>query len=470
MAKIPIPDDWDGESTCCIRVVYPGSVKWLACVKGKLSELAAGRAWDERTGCVRDAQAGGQIVLQSINPVEACWAEGPQGPPGPQGPEGPEGPQGPPGPQGPQGPPGPQGPEGPQGPQGPQGPEGPRGPQGPQGPQGPPGPQGPQGPQGPEGPPGPQGPQGPPGELDPDPVFAPDATACRLAAGVVWAFRDLIADVQEAMDAADLVINIASLIAAQLAKLFSGQVSFGLTWNAALALLAIGPDALRDAFTDYVYQALLCSVYTCVTYDEHGRPVLDSSSVACMLLELDSYKPSATPGERDGIEVFKSFLQLAKAEGISNLANAFAADAPPADCGACLAEGAFVGVYWALFDGLSACGWPEPQHRTVSYQAPQIALLDAGLYTIDVWFIVCDRKNPAELCDTMTPRAACVFEKYDAGGWAVVGGSLLAQPPGVHHFQTEHVSLPGADHRLRFFASGVPGVGVKGVMVFITPE
>jgi len=294
--------------------------------------------------------------------------------------------------------------------------------------------------------------------------------ACQLAAGVAWAFRDLIADVQEAMDAADLVVNIASLIAAQLAKLFSGQVSFGLTWDAAMSLIGLGPGALRDAFTDYTYQSLLCSVFNCVAYDELGQPCIDSASLACILLALEDAKSGATPDEAAGLDVFKLFCRLAKAEGLSNLSKAFAADAPPADCGACLAGGAFVGVYWALFDGLSACGWPEPQFRTVSYQAPQVAYLGVGLYTIDVWFIVCDRKNPAELCDTMTPRAACVFEKYDAGSWAVVGGSLLAQPPGVHHFQTEHVSLPGADHRVRFFASGVPAAGVKGVMVFITPE
>jgi hypothetical protein len=182
-------------------------------------------------------------------------------------------------------------------------------------------------------------------------------SGCQLAAGVVWAFRDVMADVQLAMETGGLVIDIAQLLAGGIAKLFSGQVNFGLAWTATLQMIALGDENFDLAFTDHVYNGLLCSVFDCVAYDGMGDPYLDENSLTCILAGLEAWKQGATQHEQLGLEIWKLFCRLAKAEGLSNLGIAYGNDAPDMDCVPCAADGTFVGVYAFAFSGLSSCGW-----------------------------------------------------------------------------------------------------------------
>lgn len=62
MARMPIPDDWDGTSYCCRIVQWPASSQWSAILLGLITWPLRGRFWDERTGQVTDAQAIGQEI------------------------------------------------------------------------------------------------------------------------------------------------------------------------------------------------------------------------------------------------------------------------------------------------------------------------------------------------------------------------------------------------------------------------
>lgn len=123
--RVPIPDDWDGETWKDVCVHWPDSDKWLFALMGFLSQPARGRFWDERTGRVVDAQAVGKTIFEANLDLDECT--GVECPPGPQGETGPTGPQGETGPAGPTGPQGPQGSTGPTGATGPIGPQGPQG-------------------------------------------------------------------------------------------------------------------------------------------------------------------------------------------------------------------------------------------------------------------------------------------------------------------------------------------------------
>lgn len=48
--ELPIPDDWDGESTCRYAVCWPDSVKWKAILYGLIESPMQGRIWDFSTG------------------------------------------------------------------------------------------------------------------------------------------------------------------------------------------------------------------------------------------------------------------------------------------------------------------------------------------------------------------------------------------------------------------------------------
>jgi hypothetical protein len=305
--------------------------------------------------------------------------------------------------------------------------------------------------------------------VEPDPIIA-DLTGCQLANGIVLAFRQTLDEAQEAMELGGLVVDIAAIIAGQLAKIFSGQISFGMTWQAVLALYDIGTGNFDEAFDDYVFQALLCSVFNCLAYDGQGLPYIDSTALICLVDALQDAKQGATPHQQAGIDVLGWLVQLAKPEGLSNLGTAYGVDVPPGTCSPCLTDGAFVGTYSFWFSGLAACGWEEPIYRSDTRSVTNLLGLPPGNYTVDLWFIVGDRANPDPLCDDLTPRGWAVLEKLTGQTWGVIGGTLQGQSPGIHHFQTTSVLLPGDDHRLRFGAIGVPGVVVKGVMAFITPE
>lgn len=48
--RIWIPDDWDGETYCRYAICWPNSPKWLAILRGQVTEIARGWFWDETTG------------------------------------------------------------------------------------------------------------------------------------------------------------------------------------------------------------------------------------------------------------------------------------------------------------------------------------------------------------------------------------------------------------------------------------
>lgn len=55
--KMPIPQDWDGETYCRFSICWPNSTLWRAILRGQVSEPGRGFFWDERTGIVIDVLA-----------------------------------------------------------------------------------------------------------------------------------------------------------------------------------------------------------------------------------------------------------------------------------------------------------------------------------------------------------------------------------------------------------------------------
>lgn len=78
--KVPIPNDWDGESWQCIRVQFPDSIMWTAILTGLLSYLTRGRFWDEKTGSIIDTQAIGWEIFDRAWPPRSCDSGTPQTP------------------------------------------------------------------------------------------------------------------------------------------------------------------------------------------------------------------------------------------------------------------------------------------------------------------------------------------------------------------------------------------------------
>lgn len=70
--KIPIPDDWDGESWECYQIQWPKSDKWLGQLLGALSLYSRGRYWDEATGSILDVQAVGRAIFDRNYPLSKC--------------------------------------------------------------------------------------------------------------------------------------------------------------------------------------------------------------------------------------------------------------------------------------------------------------------------------------------------------------------------------------------------------------
>jgi len=56
MAEMPIPDDWDGESTCRWSVCWPNSPRWFAILNGLVGNPFQGRFWDGNTGSITDVK------------------------------------------------------------------------------------------------------------------------------------------------------------------------------------------------------------------------------------------------------------------------------------------------------------------------------------------------------------------------------------------------------------------------------
>lgn len=76
--KIPIPNDWDGETWACVQIQWPDSPSWLALLRGLLSMPTRGRWWDERSGSIIGVQAIGWEIWGRNWPFVPC-----EGPPGP---------------------------------------------------------------------------------------------------------------------------------------------------------------------------------------------------------------------------------------------------------------------------------------------------------------------------------------------------------------------------------------------------
>ena len=55
MAGAIIPDDWDGVSFNCQKVIWPSSVKWRAILRGQITEPERTSFWDPDSGTVQDA-------------------------------------------------------------------------------------------------------------------------------------------------------------------------------------------------------------------------------------------------------------------------------------------------------------------------------------------------------------------------------------------------------------------------------
>lgn len=73
--RIPIPDDWDGESWRCLQLQWPNSVKWLGVLNGLLTLATRGRLWDEETGTVTDAQVVGRAIFERNFPYVDCGGD-----------------------------------------------------------------------------------------------------------------------------------------------------------------------------------------------------------------------------------------------------------------------------------------------------------------------------------------------------------------------------------------------------------
>lgn len=79
--KLPIPDDWDGESWTCVQVQWPDSPKYLGVLLGFLSYLTRGRTYDESSGIIKDAQAIGWQIFNRNYGLTPCASEAQATPP-----------------------------------------------------------------------------------------------------------------------------------------------------------------------------------------------------------------------------------------------------------------------------------------------------------------------------------------------------------------------------------------------------
>jgi len=76
--RVPIPDDWNGQSWLCAQIEWPNSPQWIAIFFGLLSQATRGRLWDERSGSILDAQQVGWQIWDRNIPLTDC-----SGSPGP---------------------------------------------------------------------------------------------------------------------------------------------------------------------------------------------------------------------------------------------------------------------------------------------------------------------------------------------------------------------------------------------------
>lgn len=73
--KLPIPDDWDGQTYECFQIQWPNSTLWIALLNGWLSQLGRGRTWNENTGSILAAMAIGEEIWRRNQPLITCTGE-----------------------------------------------------------------------------------------------------------------------------------------------------------------------------------------------------------------------------------------------------------------------------------------------------------------------------------------------------------------------------------------------------------
>lgn len=72
MPKIPIPDDWDGETWGCFLIEWPVSIEWVGLLQGFITTPIRGRFWDERTGSILDVQRIGREIEERNEITMSC--------------------------------------------------------------------------------------------------------------------------------------------------------------------------------------------------------------------------------------------------------------------------------------------------------------------------------------------------------------------------------------------------------------
>lgn len=72
--KMPVPSDWDGESTCDFQVTWPDSAIWRFILRGLLTNPGLSEFWDASTGDVQQVILDFQpIMTDALNNLE-CGA------------------------------------------------------------------------------------------------------------------------------------------------------------------------------------------------------------------------------------------------------------------------------------------------------------------------------------------------------------------------------------------------------------
>lgn len=76
MAGAVVPNDWDGSSFGCLKIVWPLSEQWNSILLGQMTEAAFDSYWDPSTGdvdqAVQAALSAYSQSLQANNYLEAC--------------------------------------------------------------------------------------------------------------------------------------------------------------------------------------------------------------------------------------------------------------------------------------------------------------------------------------------------------------------------------------------------------------
>lgn len=394
--KVPIPDDWDGETWTCWEINVPVSNKWRAIMFGLAESLATGRFWDERTGSVISAQVVGRTIADQVQQQEPCDNECPPGPPGPQGPPGQDGA------------PGATGSEGPQGAQGPQGPVGPQGAPGSDGPQ------------------GPGGPQGPEGECEcgveelppPVPPGGEDG-CCNVATGIAVYHQSVFADIKTAIEAGALLVTVLGVLAGIWVFVLGGPVALFTLLGVADLFFTINALGWDSCFTPRVWDWFRCCIYT--TCEDDG--VLYANAViAC----LDSHEGEGTTYEDVALDVLGAWINILGDKGLRNLGRLSVITG--SDCSDC--EFAPPGCIEDIVLLCSTENCPEGEPHPV-YQLWTIE--EDGLCFFTMSHRVA-RLTP-DCLPQYDPKAFCVVEKSIDGGesWSGILGTYSGKPPGTYY-------------------------------------